>query len=73
MNVVATGKIKGTEIEFDVVSTGGGLILDWQARNEAEKGILIDMIGFERALSAALDSDDGVGERNGVIVSVVYL
>jgi len=67
---------KTAKVEFDVravvvdMVTIGGLVGDWKARSDDDQCWLEGLIGFERALSRAIDSANGVAEYKGITVTM---
>jgi hypothetical protein len=62
-------EFEGRTVVVDMV-TIGGLVGDWKARSEEDKYWIGDLIGFNRALSMAIDSEDGIAEYKSVRVTM---
>jgi len=52
------------------IDSKDGLTLDWTASNSEDDSWVRGLIGFERCLSRAIDSDDAVGEYKSITVTV---
>lgn len=65
----ATVEFDGRTVVVDLVSVGG-LAGDWKARSEEDKDFVRGLIGFERTLSRAIDSDNGIGEYKSIRVTL---
>lgn len=51
------------------MTTGGGLVGGWKARNKDDEDFIWNLIGFERCLSRAIDSGNAIGEYKGIKVT----
>lgn len=62
-------EFEGRSVIVDLVSVGG-LCGDWKARSKEDADWIGHLIGFERALSRAIDSDEGFAEYKSITVSL---
>ena len=66
---VAKVEFESKTVIVDLVSVGG-LCGDWNARSKDDADWIGHLIGFERALSRAIDSDEGVAEYKSITVTI---
>jgi len=64
------------KVEFEgntvvvAVDSKDGITIDWAASCENDKEFILSLTGFERALSRAIDSDNGIGEYKFITVTM---
>ena len=61
-------EFEGRSVTVDLVSSG--MVGDWKARSSDDKEFVCGLIGFERALSRAIDSDEGAAEYKSITVTL---
>lgn len=64
----ATVEFQGKTVVVDLVVNG--MIGDWKARSHEDREFVCRLIGFGRALSRAIDSENGFAEYKSISVTV---
>lgn len=62
-------EFEGKTVIVDLVSVGC-LCGEWKARSKEDADWIGHLVGFERALSRAIDSDEGTAEYKSITVTM---